>query len=295
VNTISEPRSHATMEIHRNGWIGGNAGPVWPADPSFFTTDMTAIALVYTASGFILAADGRSRLDDSSGEQVAMYESDQEQKVFSGAFGTLDIAWAIAGSVFNRDRSFSLIDQAKKSLDIANSSFYQGFVQWFSLFAFNLRKVVSEAREKGILGPYPDNRNVPIDSSERFTFARVFMAGYPEGGRPSIAIARLHHSGGALGDPQLTVYTPPQNDLFSGSDEIGKRYFREHEDGRFKKYFHPSGHTLADGLAHATGYIEACSDPLATEIDPLCKGIGGHIHAAAVTPSGFRWLIPPLG
>jgi hypothetical protein len=92
----------------------------------------------------------------------------------------------------------------------------------------------------------------------------------------------------------LSIETPPQN-VFSGSDEINKRYFREHEDGRFKKYFHPSGTTLEDGLAHAKGYIEACSDPFAQEIDPFCKGIGGHIHAAAVTPSGFRWLMPPLG
>ena len=150
---------------------------------------MTAIALIYTASGFILAADGRSRLDDdSSGERLAsMYESDQEQKVFSGAFGTLDIAWAVAGNIFNRDRSFSLIDQAKRSLDIANAAFYQGFVQWFSLFAFHLRKAVSEAREKEIIGPFLENRNVPVDSIERFTFARVFMAGYPESGKPLIA------------------------------------------------------------------------------------------------------------
>jgi hypothetical protein len=49
--------------------------------------------------------------------------------------------------------------------------------------------------------------------------------------------------------------------------------------------------TLADGLAHVKGYIQACSDPLAAELDPICKGIGGHIHAGAVTPPGFVWLI----
>jgi hypothetical protein len=282
--------NYARMEVRQKEWIGGNAGPIWPPDQKFFAA-MTAIGLVYTARGFILAADGRSRFaDDSMG-----YESDQEQKVFSGEFGTLEIAWAVAGNIFNRDRSFSLIDHAKRSFDVANAAFNQGFGQWFSRFAFCLRKAISDARETGLLGPFPENQSVPSDSQERFTFARVFTAGYPEGGKPSIAIARLHHSDGVLGDPQLTIYTPPQNDLFSGSDEISKRYFREHQDGRFKRYFHPPGTTLADGLAHAKGYIEACSDPLAQEIDPLCKGIGGHIHAAAVTPSGFEWLIPPRG
>jgi len=119
------------------------------------------------------------------------------------------------------------------------------------------------------------------------------MVGYFCGGQPSVALTQLHHHQGVLTTPTRNIWGPFLGAAFIGSDEIRKRYFGEHEDERFLKYFRPSGPTLDDGLAHAKGYIEACSDPLASEIDPLCKGIGGHIHAAAVTPLGFRWLIEP--
>jgi hypothetical protein len=33
-----------------------------------------------------------------------------------------------------------------------------------------------------------------------------------------------------------------------------------------------------------------CCDPIAVEIDPFCKYIGGKIHAATITPSGFNWV-----
>jgi hypothetical protein len=43
------------------------------------------------------------------------------------------------------------------------------------------------------------------------------------------------------------------------------------------------------------GYIAACSDPIALELDEFCHTIGGHIHVATVTPDhGFRW-VPGLG
>jgi hypothetical protein len=99
---------------------------------------------------------------------------------------------------------------------------------------------------------------------------------------------------GVMVEPQIRLATPPC-DLFSGSDQIAHRYFFSHADRRFKKYFHTKGKTLSSGIAHAKGYIEACCDPLAAEIDPLCGGIGGHIHVATVTrESGFQWFIPPI-
>jgi hypothetical protein len=54
--------------------------------------------------------------------------------------------------------------------------------------------------------------------------------------------------------------------------------------------------SLKDAEQYVRGYIEACSSPLALELDEaICKGIGGHIHVATITPSdGFRWVVPPL-
>jgi hypothetical protein len=277
------------------GWIGGNTGPIWPPDDNFFT-DMTAIALVYTKAGFVVAADGLSRWgDDATRDALARQnESDHEQKVFKAAFGSMDIAWAVTGSAFNKDRSFSLIIEAGNALQATNAGSPRSFGDWLDLFAFRLRDSVSDARKSGSIAPFTENQNVPALSDERFTFARILMAGYFCNGRPSIAITRLSHEGGILTDPQTSISTPPRGDLFSGSSEISERYFRQRIDDRFKKYYRPSGSTLEAGLAHAKGYIQACSDPLAAELDPICRGIGGHIHAAAVTPSGFQWLIPPV-
>jgi capsular polysaccharide biosynthesis protein len=77
--------------------------------------------------------------------------------------------------------------------------------------------------------------------------------------------------------------------------------YRDHpqaiQDSRFDRFAHKLGKTplLEDARQFAQGYIEACSSPVGLEVDePLCKGIGGHIHIATITtPEGFRWVIEP--
>src|ERR1017187_3800843 len=253
------------------GCFGGNPGPVFPRFD--FTSSMTAIAIVSTSSGIIVAADGRSRWgeDATRDNSTSQHESDHEKKVFKAEIGAADVAWAVTGSVFNADRSFSLVAEVKKSFRAANEDPTSLF-RWFDSFTTHLHALVSEARENGLLPPFTENENQTVGSNERFTFARIFMAGYFYGGKPAIAILRLSHKDGVLKEPQRMIFSPPEHDFFSGSDEVRKRYFEEHEDVRFKKYFRPSGSTLEEGLAHARGYIKACSDPLAAEIDPLCKG-----------------------
>jgi len=49
--------------------------------------------------------------------------------------------------------------------------------------------------------------------------------------------------------------------------------------------------SLERSIAIATGYIRACRTSEALQIDEKCAEIGGHIHAATVTPKeGFRWV-----
>jgi hypothetical protein len=274
------------------GYFGDDPSPLWPVDDNLFN-GMTAIVLQYTPAGIIVAADGLSRWgDDLSRDELARQgETDHEQKIFRGAFGGLDIAWAASGAVFNRDKTFSLVCEITKALHAANSRSVQSFDSWLGAVADDLRRSVSDAQTRGLLAPFSENAALPLDSQERFTFARVFMAGYFYDGKPSIATIRLLHSNGVLTAPERLTQTPFMGIMYTGSAEIRKRYFGMHEDRRFFKYFRTPG----EGLDHAVGYIEACSDPLAAEIDPLCKGIGGHIHAAIITPdAGFRWAIPPI-
>jgi len=263
--------------------IGGNPGPIWPRQHRF--SGMTAIAMVYTSSGFVVAADGRSRsttLDENNEQIIA---SETEQKIYEGRYGAVPIAWAASGNVLNEDRSFNLFDAAGIAFSAANKSFHQDFHAWFRFVAFHIRKTVTEAIDSGTLPALRDNEAFAEDSDERLTFARLFVAGFVIEGSPAFAMVRLHHRNGVLREPHINVQTPEY--LFSGS-EIAVYYKKS--DPRFAPYFHPLGPSLSDGLAHATGYIRACCDPLARKLDPLCKGIGGHIHAASVTTEGFRWF-----
>jgi hypothetical protein len=138
--------------------------------------------------------------------------------------------------------------------------------------------------------------SIKTTAASSFTFARVIMVGYFENATPSFMVTRLFHDGRNLvAQPERTIRTPFTQITMVGSLEINTRYGDQHTDKSFRKYFRPSGKTLDEGLAHAKGYIEACSDPRAIDLDPLCKRIGDDIHAAAVTERyGFKWLIDPI-
>jgi hypothetical protein len=64
------------------------------------------------------------------------------------------------------------------------------------------------------------------------------------------------------------------------------------------KYHHP--HERRQSLEEAKGlawaHVGACCDPLAVQIDPACRVIGGKMHMATLTwADGFRWVEPPIG
>jgi hypothetical protein len=52
--------------------------------------------------------------------------------------------------------------------------------------------------------------------------------------------------------------------------------------------------SLSEGIEIAETYIRACDSNEGRQVDPaLCAGIGGHIHIAAITPAGFKWIKEP--
>jgi hypothetical protein len=71
--------------------------------------------------------------------------------------------------------------------------------------------------------------------------------------------------------------------------------------------------SLQDAIHNTRAYIENCSSEFGLEVDPkYCRGLGGHIHIATVTPpvrpswmgrvmrgespsGGFKWVTPPKG
>ncbi len=76
---------------------GGPVGAVFPRDDFFPST--TAIALVNTQDGIVVAADGLSRWgnDSTRGDLVRQRERQNEKKVSQGECGGWDVAWALTG------------------------------------------------------------------------------------------------------------------------------------------------------------------------------------------------------
>jgi hypothetical protein len=105
------------------GLFGGNAGPIWPPESSLLAgllgNDVTAIAVLYTVSGFVIAADGRGRWDDEStvDEVTRKQESDSEQKIFRATFKEREIGFALTGVVYNKGKTFNLIEEARRIAD----------------------------------------------------------------------------------------------------------------------------------------------------------------------------------
>ena len=94
----------------------------------------------------------------------------------------------------------------------------------------------------------------------------------------------------------------------SGSPEVTQGLF-DLDDPRFREFRtdackrvaardrHPEIRvSLADAVEAGRNYIEACSSPIARELDnESCRGIGGHIHIATITRDGFSWIAAPKG
>jgi DNA-binding cell septation regulator SpoVG len=78
---------------------------------------MTAIAIVSTEKGFVLAADGRRTLDESfrsraTPAQLAR-ESELVQKIFSATHDDdIVLAYALTGTVANDDNLIDLVKEA---------------------------------------------------------------------------------------------------------------------------------------------------------------------------------------
>jgi len=155
-----------------------------------------------------------------------------------------------------------------------------------------LTKAIKRAKEDRKINRYPENPE--LDDNVRNLIVSVIFAGYFDG-NPDLVTAHIFHDNQVLGEPRIEDQPFPPKDMFLGSTKIAMLMF-EKKDPRFSKYLRPIPRNISlQGASMVSmGYIEACCDPIALEIDPLCKSIGGHIHVAEVTPQRFRWRIPPI-
>lgn len=277
--------------------FGGNVGPIWPPRRNIFPfegLDMTALAFIFTASGVVVAADGRSRWDDpaTADDITRKNESKKEQKIFAAKLGGHDFAYALTGMILNKDKTFDLRADAQKALSPLKGLQLASVEAYMNEFAPQIIQALRNAKSDGRIQAYTSNPHA-TDAEDKRTIARILFAGYLRSQMPSFAMLRIAHDDQVLADPQIQTASPPEMNYFLGSSIVPLIF---NGDPRFSKYRKnvTTNSSLADARECARLVISACSDPIALQIDPACQGIGGHIHVAKVTRTrGFEWIDKP--
>lgn len=255
--------------------IGGDAGPVWCQDSG---EGLSAIAIIPTSCGFVVAADGRGTPSDSDSAVL-----DDTQKIFTARFKGVGCAWAFTGITHDDETGFDLVGESTRAVNDLAEMKDVPVDECVEALSNRLHCYVKEAIENGSFTIESLNQ-----TNHKNVIARIYLVGYFLRRDPSLAEIILSCDGQGLSAASTTITRSPGRRL-AGSYKIAERYSQG--DAGFGKYFSSPGPSLEEGLSHAIGYIRACMDPAALNIDPICcKAIGGRIHAAFVTPNdGFRW------
>src|SRR5260370_22418112 len=253
----------------------------------------TAIVKVYTKDGFVIGADGRCRQ-----AETGVVVSDTAQKIFLIINPDRTLAYAVYGTLGITDASnqsvvVDLASAIHKSVSAMAQSPARHDLTWYvsKLWppAYEALLRVSKNRE---IGPFPD---APGDPG---LIAHVFFWGYYRGTAAEMDL-QFRHENQKIIRPRLRPSQRIKALDICGSLKVANSVISS-DDPRFAKYRTPATDlrnkkslSLTDGIDIVQSYIRACDSDEGREIDSLCAGIGGHIHIALVTPSGFRWHIPP--
>jgi hypothetical protein len=252
---------------------------------------MTAIATIYTEEGFVIAADGRKH----NPENHAIL-GDKTQKIFelNHIDGPLAICFAGTAAIDDDDHKTLLCDICQASLDSA-ARLARRRTRDLEGLAVRICRPVNQAladiQKSGRISKYPEDE--PIAPGERGnTITRVWLHGYHRGISRRVGV-RFFHIDQGLQEPEVRSFDlAPSRPWICGSPSM-LDIFRNYSDPRFSEYRPIRGDpkSLAFAIEWSAGFIRACSDRRALEIDPNCYAVGGHIHIATITPrEGFRWV-----
>jgi hypothetical protein len=257
---------------------------------------MTATAIMFAGSGFAVAADGNQLFGDLPNfiPDVSIGETDCAQKIFRAEGRNYVVAYIVRGKVATEHRTFDASVEMQREMASLSAQRFRSPRELVAVASKGLYRRMREAFDTGRLPCFP-GLEIPFIGylrDEPFCLNAYF---YPTGSHQII--------------PQ-----PLDGWLFaySGSEIIGQLMLRS--DARIRQSIKLPSEcpSLQDAVDATLGYVEACSSPLGLEVDPEnCRGLGGHIHVATVTPriqpswiarcfgrhgapsGGFQWIIPP--
>jgi hypothetical protein len=263
---------------------------------------MTAIAVAYVTAGFAVSAEGRQQWahQPTRERSVRADERDDVQKIFEVAGERAVLAYTVSGDIASRDRSFDLTAEVGSQVALLRGGVFWSGHRFVEALSGNLEKVIETAKGERRIEDYPTSE--------------VLLLGYVRR-RPCFFSIQFHRVGAGMLRRVVTHELQPGCCLLIGSELIGRLILSG--DARFMRFCRPldAKSSLQNCVAFARGYVEACCCPLARELDPECRKIGGHIHVATLTPpdgsvlsrvrnwfgssrqsvgGGFRWVQPPI-
>ncbi|HLJ13255.1 MAG TPA: hypothetical protein VKV15_02080 [Bryobacteraceae bacterium] len=228
--------------------------------------DMTAIVVIHTNQGFVVAADGRAVWDKDR-------QTNDEQKVFRRQYGDRSIVFAAAGWVLSEDRTqFNLIRDIDNAMSLLSGIECDSFESYIGKLKNELNKAIERAIHESRIEPSPGEGCMAI----------VFVACYFRDDEPSVATIELY----ATKQFALARISPLEPEYFYGPKEIREMAMSDTDQRFSMRRPHQSCDSIEKAEALARAYIEACCD-----FSP--KDIGGHIHIAKLTPNGSEWIAPP--
>ena len=237
---------------------------------------MTAIAVTYTSGQFLMAADGRGLSNVKPTDK-----SDGVRKIFrisniDGTFG-----YALTGCIVSEDKSYNLVTESRAALESLADKRFDTSLEYLLCIIESLNDTVNAAKRR----EPPPKGSGPI-------FARMIFAGFFKT-EPTLMFIEFECDETR---PRLSAGSPPPGEFcwLAGPPQFTPLFLNR--DTRFREYIKPLNEQSSadEAEAFARGYIDACSDLMAIEIDPKCKDVGGHIHVAEIRTDGFHWRAAPL-
>lgn len=248
-------------------------------------TMATAIVRIYTEDGFLIAADGLMQ-DTSSFEEARR----DVQKIFKIQHS---LAFSLTGLILlasHRDEPhFVFTDSVAEAFNALSLESVRTLQEFCNACAMRVQAQLEYFFDKRKVLPGKD-----CPEERGTTIVEIMVDGYYRG-FPSRAKIRFYHEGNRLQTPEVTsVELYPEVPIMKGVRGLGDLLLKQ--DPSLSRYLHPlppvrDSQRLTVAAQFARAYIEACSGPEGRAMDETAsRGIGGHIHMATITPSGFDWV-----
>jgi len=252
----------------------------------------TAIVRMYTPAGFVIAADGRV-CDDNN-----VVISDATQKIFAIENDQRVLAYSFTGSAKltpedSDEIVFDFVAEAAKVVQDLATRKSKNLYGYAVRLSVAINALLSDGKKTGRIPTFP-TQGRPEPDERGVSICRIFLDGYYNGLASRVQI-RFGHEDQKVAEPMIFTDKIQAWDSRTVGSQFVRELLLDRSDKTFEAY-RVTPEQFPDALSYAVAtarsHIQAHGDPAALALDAeVCRGIGGHIHIATVTPDrGFQWV-----